>query len=430
MFVSRIAIALLTLGLHVSTPPEDWGTDPIPASGRADPRLTIFDEMMRGFLRENSVAGGVLALSLDGRLIYARGFGYADLETEELMQPGSLFRIASLSKPITAATIMLLVERDQISLDDCVLQYLDPTLYRGRIPGDARWADVTIRHLLQHTGGFDRELSGDPMFRPMRIAKALNSRTPVGVNEVIVYMLGQELDFDPGKRFAYSNFGYSLLGRVIERVTNEPYETAVRRSLLDPLGISSLRLGRSLESDRFEGEVRYHVDTERRSIFGGEKRLLVSLPYGTWNHEALDSHGGWVGSAPDLLRFARVYSLDGDQNLLSVESILESFSYPTFNEVESKRRAYWYGLGWFVRPLGGGRQNTWHRGFLPGAESLLVRRHDGLSWALFFNSRKDAMSLAEEIDPLVHEAAKLVMSWPDIDLFLAPAERGQPPLNR
>ena len=80
-----------------------------------------------------------------------------------------------------------------------------------------------------------------------------------------------------------------------------------------------------------------------------------------------------------------------------------------------KKRAAFYACGWMVRPVGkGGKANTWHGGSLPGTNTLLVRRHDGLTWAVLFNSRsrKDGA-----IDPALHRAANVVTEWPSVDLF-------------
>src|SRR5262249_44759855 len=156
-----------------------------------------------------------------------------------------------------AAAVLRLVEDQRLALDAKVLDYvkLPAHVQPGHTP-DERWKRITIRHLLQHTGGWDREQSFDPMFRPELIAKTVGLPSPARPEAIIRYMLGLPLDFDPGSRYAYSNFGYCLLGRVIERVTNQPYETFVRARILAPLGIQRIRLGATLEENRAAGEVR------------------------------------------------------------------------------------------------------------------------------------------------------------------------------
>ena len=110
--------------------------------------------------------GGAVAVVKDGRLILARGYGWADVESHEPVAPDSLFRIASLSKSLTAAAILKLVEDHRLGLDDRVF----PLLAMGPAR-DPRLARITVRNLLQHTGGWDRDQTFDPMFRSLEIAR-------------------------------------------------------------------------------------------------------------------------------------------------------------------------------------------------------------------------------------------------------------------
>jgi N-acyl-D-amino-acid deacylase len=125
-------------------------------------------------------------------------------------------------------------------------------------------------------------------------------------------MLGQRLDFDPGAKEAYSNFGYCLLGRVIEQVTGKPYGEAVQNLVLRPAGIARMKIGRTRLAERLPGEVRYYTpDDERaRSVFPDVKKP-VPWPYGGFYIEAMDAHGAWVASAVDLVRFTA--ALDGSR---------------------------------------------------------------------------------------------------------------------
>lgn len=405
------AVCLLALGVGA---PQDAQ---LPITGRADGRLAPLDDLMTEFIKEHKVVGAVLAVSRFGRLVYSRGFGYADLEAKEIMQPDASFRIASLSKPITSAAVVLLAQEELFDLDDPVLEHLDSKLLGGALPHDKRWGDVTIRMLLQHTGGFDRLRTEDPMFRSRRLSRVLGVSTPPTATQIIEYMFERPLDFTPGERHAYSNFGYTVLGRTIEHVSEEGYEDVVRERILEPLGIKSMRLGRSLESDRFEDEVHYHDDDENYSVFAPHRRLLVSTPYGSWYQESLDSHAGWISSAPDLLRFALLFDDRGEEALLNKESIDATFARPEIGGLDESPQSSWYALGWRVRPIGSTRLNAWHLGYLPGSESILVRRQDGLCWAVLFNSRSGDKRLAPAIDPLLHLAMDEIRYWPEDDLF-------------
>lgn len=393
----------------------------LPETGRADEKLLALDELMTSFLAEQKIPGGALAVAKDGKLLYARGFGWADRDTKAPVQPDSLFRIASISKPITAVAILQLVDAGKIKLDDpaFALLKLPPHLPDGA-KVDPRLATVTLRHLLQHAGGWDRDKSGDPMFRSVRTAEALNVAPPATAEHVIRYMMGRPLDFDPGARMAYSNFGYSVLGRIIEAVSGTTYERHVREKVLAPLGIRSMRIGRSLAENRAPGEVKYYTPTAATApcIFPGKRDRMVPVQYGRFHLEAADAHGGWLASAVDLVRFATAFDKPDACPVLSAAGIRTMFARPSGTlgrDKAGKPKPAFYACGWMVRPIGRKGLNTWHAGGIPGTATLLVRRHDGFAWAVLFNTR--GKNTIGKIDPLVHHAVNAVKVWPDKDLF-------------
>jgi len=376
-----------------------------------------FDHLMIGFLRDQSVPGASLAVAKGDRIVYSRAFGTVDRSTGGPVLPASIFRIASLSKPLTAMTVVRLVERGIMSLDDRCLDRLRThrRLFDLPAPTDSRFAEVTVRQLLRHTGGWDREQSTDPMFRSVEIAREAGAAPPATVEHIIRYMVGRPLDFAPGQRYAYSNFGYCLLGRILESVTGCDYSDVVRREVLEPLHATRLRLGRTRE--RSSHETAYHEDTEARgpSVFADQLGTPVPTPYGAWCLEAMDAHGGWLASAEDLVRLS-IACFDRD-DLISDRArgwITErSEGRAGWNEDGSPKAPY-YGLGWMIRTAKDSI-NVWHTGSLPGTSTLLVRRHDGYHWAVLFNGRnaRDGRRLSAVIDPLLHRAADAVTDWPD-----------------
>ena len=386
-----------------------------PATGKTEEQFAAFDRLMTSFVKQHQLPGASLAVAKNGQIVYSRGFGYADREKKETVAPNALFRIASLSKPITATAVLQLVERDKLKLDDLVfdvLQLKEPN--DPRVQFDNRWKRVTILQLLQHTAGWNRESSLDPMFCSTEIMKELNVATPVGPDAIIRYMLRRPLDFEPGSQYAYSNFGYCLLGRVIEKVSGRKYESYVCKEVLAPLGIESMKIGKSLAADRARGEVKYYTSEEDRAVLGPQFGELVPQTYGAWNHEALDAHGGWIASANDLVRFAAALDQPANCKILSEKSIHEMFARPQgiLGRTSGKSKSYYYyGCGWSVRPVGD-KLNTWHTGSLPGTSALLVRRSDGLTWAVLFNSREGERGAkpADAIDALLHDAANAYLS--------------------
>ena len=391
------------------------------SKGAADPSMASFDSLMRGFIEKHRIPGAALAVLDHGRLVYARGYGYADVATKEQVTPDSLFRIASISKPITAVAIMKLVEEQRLGLDDPVFRTLefDPYFEEEGAEADERHQLITIRHLLRHRGGWDRngDSSFDPMFISDQITKALGTSRPATPQMIIRYMSGRALDFAPGQRYAYSNYGYCLLGRVIEKITGKPYEDYVVEHVLAPMGITSMRLGKTLPAGRAKGEVRYYDPSRRPSVFAPNHGKRVAAPYGAWNLDAMDAHGGWVASVTDLARFARSFMSPTSCPVLEEDTVLTMFS-PADSDGANKEKVQ-YGCGWFVRNLGDRGANFWHTGSLPGTAALLVLRHDQRAWVVVFNSRVSphANHLAREIDPLLHKAADSVRNWPAVDLF-------------
>lgn len=391
----------------------------LPTTGRADPRLASFDHLMTRFVAKHHLPGAALAVARHGQLVYARGFGFADRDEKQAVQPESLFRIASVSKPLTAVAVLQLVERGRLNLEEPVFEVLHLQPPEGT-RFDARWKKVTILHLLQHRGGWDRDKSFDPMFRSRAIVKELKTPPPARPEDIIQYMLRRPLDFEPGARDVYSNFGYCLLGRVIEKVSGKTYEDYVRQEVLAPLGIQRMRLGATLPEKRAKREVHYYVarNATRPAVMGPKLGESVSLPYGAWCLESMDAHGGWIASAPDLVRFASAFNDPGRCKILKPRSLAMMFARPpgaAGKTKEGKPRDAYYACGWEVRPIGdAGAANTWHGGSLDGTSTLLVRRHDGLTWAVLFNSRDRAGKdePAGAIDALVHEAADAVKNWP------------------
>jgi N-acyl-D-amino-acid deacylase len=400
------------------TPPAE-----IPISGAAVPGMESYDQTITDFMRKHAIPGGAVAVLRDGKLIYARGFGYADVENKTPVQPDALFRIASVSKPITAAAIMKLVEEGKLKLDDRVAPFIAHLTPAPGATVDSRWEQITIRHLLNHTGGWDRNKPNggfDPIDRPAIAAAAVNAPAPASAETLIRYMKGMPLDFNPGEKFAYSNFGYIILGRVIERLSGMPYGEYVRARVLQPVGANRTQQGRSRMRDALADEVKYYMPWEPGlgmtalvpSVFPGEG--MVPFNYGGFHLEAGDASGAWVSSTVDLLRF--LGGVDGRANrpdILSAGLVAEMTG---SGATVCASGACYYAAGWFVRPTQG--DATWtHGGTLPGTTSMLVRTYHNFSLVGLFNARSLTANLEAELDAALWKALAGVTSLPAHDLF-------------
>jgi CubicO group peptidase (beta-lactamase class C family) len=410
------------------------------ATGRQE-ALKPFDDLMARFLKEHEVPGASLAVTRRGKLVYARGFGRRSPTNDAAVAADTPFRIASISKPFTAVAVLQLAERKGLDLDKPVLECFAfrQAMGGGRDLGDPRWRNVTVRHCLHHTSGMDRDKSGDPIGMLGEVRKATGVTYPIPPEAVIGFALGRPLDADPGQRYAYSNVGYLILGRIIEAWTGRPYADVVRDEVLKPIGITGMRLARALPEDRPPAEAGY-FDRKNRTgpgVYPPKVGQPVPLCDGASNIEAYEAHGGWVASAVDLVRFAAAFDDRRACPLLSEKSLALMYERPAKAAGDDQPDPpVYYGCGWQVRQLarragdGGAGDgvagesgcaiNAWHSGLLlPGTSTLLVRRHDGLNWAVLFNTDADpkGKALAGIIDPLVHRAADAVTAWPDRDGF-------------
>jgi N-acyl-D-amino-acid deacylase len=377
--------------------------------------MVSYDQLASTLLTKYQIPGGAIAVARNGKLVFARGYGYANKATGELVQPDSRFRIASLSKPITSAAVLLLMQRGKVALDQRVFDMLS----YAPLPGesvDPRLATITIRHLLEHSGGWNRDTTFDPMFLPVTIAAATGTPAPATTDSIIRYMMGKPLQFNPGSAYNYSNFGYALLGRIIETISGQPYEQFVREHVLTPSGAACMQIGHSLQAQSLPKEVKYYDYPGAplvSSIYGTGTK--VPGPDGGFHLEAMDAHGGWVASTIDYLRF--ILSVDGRNapaDILEAATIEMMIARPTIPS--SSTSPTWYAKGWQVRPSQGDA-NWWHLGRLAGTTTIVVRNYGGLTWAAFFNSQPPNDAFLEELDSGMWTALAGVTSWPSGDQF-------------
>ena len=214
----------------------------------------LIDSTIISFQNKWKIPGISVAIAKDGRLIYAKGFGYADTLKKEPVTPNSLFRIASCSKTITALGIVKLVDENKLYLNDKVFGndgILNDSLYRN-IADDRVYA-ITVRNLLQHTSGLtDLDIIGEN-----DASYALNLPIPAGKEENIKYMLLQRLDFSPSTEYKYSNFNYLFLGEIINKISGKSYEDYIQSEILKPIGAKTTFRAKSTIEGKMPNEVIY-----------------------------------------------------------------------------------------------------------------------------------------------------------------------------
>ncbi|WP_214326875.1 serine hydrolase domain-containing protein [Nonomuraea sediminis] len=376
-------------------------------SGVMPSQLASFDKTVQQYMTERSISCGQLAIARKGKILAARGYGtyIPNGGTLAKVQPTSLFRIASLSKNITSAAILRLAQDGKLTLTTPITKLLGLSS-----AADGRLEQVTLWRLMQHTGGWDREVSKDALWLDQTIAASLDKDFPITHADIIKYVTGKPLDFAPGSEMSYSNYGYMLLGRVIEKVSGMSYEAYVRTKLLAPRGITRMRLGKSLRSEMSASEVSYESKYTTKIVVN-DSGITVPYPYGGFNMPNQDANGGWLASAVDLVRWAGVF--DASSTVLNATSISRAFAKP---EIGVSTDGSWYGAGWYVRNWGSGL-NTWHSGSMPGTFTFLVRQALGVTWCVQFNRREEEGSPDfDVVDKLLWQAHDAVTTWPTTDL--------------
>lgn len=331
------------------------------------------------FMGRFDVPGLSVAITRSGRLEYENAFGVSNRQSGEKLSTSNLFRIASLSKPITSTAIFTLIERGGLGQHDTVF---GTGGVLGTKFGNApyrEWVEqITIDHLLTHTcGGWDNS-SDDPMFENLNMHRA----------ELIGWTLDTKaLKSAPGTHYAYSNFGYCVLGRVIEAISGRPYSDFVQEEILGRCGVDDMRISGNTLMERYPEEVIYYGQ-------GGEN------PY-DMNVTRMDSHGGWLATPRDLVLFLNhVDGFKSTPNILKPATIKRMTTPSTVNPR--------YARGWAVNNA----PNWWHNGSLPGTTTIMVRTASGFCWAALANTRSTGQpDIGLALDNMVWDMARQVRAW-------------------
>lgn len=385
----------------------------VPVNLRIDNSLSENDMFVKAeagvewFMKTWDIKGASVAVAKEGKLLYARGFGYASLEDSIPVEPYHRFRVASVSKLVTAVAIMKLQEEGKLSVTEKVFgpgAILDDTIFAH--PRDKRAFDITVGHLLTHRGGWSQRY-GDQMFMSEVVSRTLDVPMPVDLKTIIRFALTKRLHFTPGTGQSYSNLGYAILGLVIEEASGMDYESYCRKKVLEPLGIYDMALGKNLPENALPLEVSYY-DVEnaplRPSIYGtGE---MVPASRGGNDIETLGAAGAWVATAPDLMRL--LLSIDGfdyPKDILSPESI----------EFMTDANNGYAPVGWRTTLSNG---VWWRTGSFSGTSAMMKRMPDGTAWVVLMNSSGwNGPELTGDIDQMMAKFLLRVKQWPETDLF-------------
>jgi CubicO group peptidase (beta-lactamase class C family) len=371
------------------------------------PEFSGMERTIQTFMRRWEIAGASVSVAKNGQLVYSKGFGLADKTNNIETEPFNKFRIASISKLITAVAIMKLQEEGKLSVNtrvfgpDGILN--DPFFSE---PRDKRVFGITVAHLLSHEGGWSTRW-GDQMFIPFVVAQSMGVNSPVDTKTIVRFALNKGLHFTPGTGKAYSNLGYAILGLVIEKVSGMSYFDYCRKNILEPIGIYDMTLARNLPNEKAPYEVTYYEPGDailKPSIYGTGN--LVPASYGGNDIEALGGAGAWLATAPDLMKLLlAIDGFDSRKDILSRESI--TYMTDTNNGFAP--------VGWKTTFLDG---TWWRTGTFPGTAGMLKRQSDGTAWVVLLNtSAWNGPEISTDINYMMTRALSQVKIWPDRDLF-------------
>lgn len=370
-----------------------------------------FDAAIRRFMRYWDIKGASFALMKNDSLIYAKGYGYSDIKDSIECEVKNVFRVASVSKLITAVAIMRLCETGKLSTQDFVFGeegiLCDSLFLNYR---DKNIKKITVEHLLRHTGGFANP-HGDAAFNTDLVAKYLGKELPLSMDDMVQYATRIRLRARPGGWYNYSNLGYIILSKVIEKASGMPYETYVKDSVLAPMGCYDMHLAHNYSDEFLENEVKYYEVKEAEPVpaYDGSDTLVMKSRGGNDVH-GLYGAGGWVASPVELLRF--VSAIDNcpvKGEFLSQESI-------DFMTMYSKN----------FKPAGWASVTSreWLRtGTMAGTSALIKTQKDGYTWVFISNSSSwTGPALSRRMGRDITRALQRVKKWPEVDYFnLAPA---------
>ncbi len=359
------------------------------------------------FLKQWNLAGMTMAIVKDGKLVFAHGYGYSDVEAKTVVTPGNLFRIASVSKLITAVAIMKLVEKKVISLDSKVFgpkAILKDSIFNKVV--DKRLYNITVRHLLAHAGGWTLTY-GDPAFNSLVVLEKTGETGAATMDSYCRFVATRKLHFEPGKRSSYSNMGYMFLSKVIEAASGKKYEDFVINDVLKPQGILDMHIGRSYLADKRINEVKYYEAEDSPMIpsFDGSG-TMVPKPYGGNPIELLSSAGGWIASSVELAKL--MVLIDG------FRSVPDMISGHLIDQMVVNKD-FKGPLGWKVVKKNG----DWIRtGSMAGTSAIVKRQSNGFGWVIIINSSSwKGPRLPAYVDYMMRQIEKKITLWPKNDLF-------------
>lgn len=337
------------------------------------------DDAVNGYMSSQSVKGLSLAVCKNGKLVFAKAYGYADPAKGIVLSPNNPLRIMSISKPVTAVGVMMLLQQGKLtSLNRKVFGSNSILGSQFTTPNNlAKLNGITVRQLLWHISGL-RTCNGEPEFWNKDKTAAQTMNALLGYSDLMKY--------DTNKAYEYSNTGFFVLGRIIETLSGESYEGYIRKNVLTPAGIGSAM----------------YVGNADGSIRAGEGNYT---PMTNMNLQLWGPFGGWVARPIDLLKLLN--KVDG---VTPPSDILTAANHTTMTTGSGLNGGY--GLGWLLSADLQG-----HNGCHGSSRSFLMELPNGLSYAVIINSTPTNDGCGWTMKSAIEAGITAVAAWPSYDLF-------------
>jgi CubicO group peptidase (beta-lactamase class C family) len=351
----------------------------VPASPAAGPvselpasRVELIELFVTNEMARWGVPGLSLSIAHEGALVFANGYGFADMENFVAAKTDTVYRLASVSKAMTAVLTLQLVERGALKLDEPIRPHC-PAFPRKRWP-------VTPRQLLAHLGGIRHYRDGEV---PM-------TRRYATLEEGLDLFKDDPLEYRPGTRHLYSTYGYSLLGCVIEGATERPFFDVLQESVLIPAGMTRTR----------PDDVRALIQNRTRGYVRDGRGALLNAALADMSYKV--PGGGLTATAPDLARFGLALV----SGVLLKQDSLDAMLRPVARFEEDSEA---YGLGMSLGERDG-QPEAWHTGGQEGASSALYFRPAGGPVVAVLANQE---GVEEALLDLARRIADLVAAPPD-----------------
>ena len=330
-FAASILHAAALLALLLTVP--GLGAGPASDEPGRPPVISGIGERMGQFVQDREIAGAVTLVATPDRIVHLEATGKADIASGRPMRPDTIFWIASMTKPITATSVLMMQEEGKLSVDDPVEKYL-PEFGRLRT-ADGKPARVTIRHLLTHTSGLGEASGGE-------------SRGIKNLAGLIPLYVAKPVRFDPGSKWVYCQSGINTAARIVEVVSGSPFDEFVERRLFGPLGMKDTTF--YLTEEQVPRLATSYRRTDKGELEPAEVRILNGKnPTSRDRYPA--ANGGLYSTAPDYARFCRMI-LDGGEHegrrYLKPESVKLMTGVQTGALKTGFTDGNGWGLGWCV----------------------------------------------------------------------------------